>query len=189
MEQHHAKIFPQDTLRDTAVRRSVVMQKRSIVVRIPKIYLETTLFNFYFDEDRDAHADTVRLFEDITAGKYIAFTSLYVIDELEGASDEKREKMIALIRRYGITVLSLNKEAEQLADAYVAQGIIPMKYRTDGIHIAVAAVNDLDMIVSMNFQHIVKRKTKFGKGNINVLNNYRAIEICTPMEVNDNENT
>ena len=25
-----------------------------------RIYLETTLFNYYFDEDRDAHADTVR---------------------------------------------------------------------------------------------------------------------------------
>jgi len=158
-------------------------------VRTAKIYLETTLFNYYFDVDRDAHADTIKLFEDIAAGRYLAFTSLYVVDELESASQEKRDKMIALIERYGITVLALNKEAEQLADDYVAQGIIPLKYRTDGVHIAVAAVNDLDMIVSMNFQHIVKRKTKFGTGNINALNGYRAVEICTPMEVNEDENT
>ena len=51
-------------------------------MRVPRIYLETTMFNYYFDEDRDAHADTVRLFEDIAAGKYAAFTSVYVIDEL-----------------------------------------------------------------------------------------------------------
>ena len=37
------------------------------------------------------------------------------------------------------------------------------------------------------FQHIVKRKTKIGTGNINALNGYRAVEICTPMEVIDNE--
>ena len=58
---------------------------------------------------------------------------------------------------------------------------------TGGLHIAVATVNDLGMIISMNFQHIVKRKTKIGTGNINALNGYRAVEICTPMEVVDNE--
>jgi predicted nucleic acid-binding protein len=153
-------------------------------MRTPKVYIETTLFNFYFDEDRDAHADTVRLFNDIKAGRYKAFTSAYVINELEQTQGEKRDKMIALVEQYGITVLALNIEAEQLADIYVNQGVIPLKYRTDGVHIAVAAVNDLDMIVSMNFQHIVKRKTKIETGNINALNNYRAVEICTPMEVN-----
>ena len=157
-------------------------------MRIPKIYLETTLFNFYFDKDRDAHADTVKLFNEIAAGKYEAFTSFYVIDELEDAPADKRNKMIALIERYDITVLALNDEAEQLADTYVEHGIIPLKYRTDGVHIAVAAVNDLDMIISMNFQHIVKRKTKLGTGNINALNGYRTVEICTPMEVSEHEN-
>jgi hypothetical protein len=156
-------------------------------MRKQRVYLETTLFNFYVDEDRDAHADTVRLFEDITTGKYEAYTSFYVIDELEDAPDEKRDKMIALIEQHGITVLALNIEAEQLADVYVEHGIIPLKYRTDGVHIAVAAVNDLDMIISMNFQHIVKRKTKTGTEKINALNGYRAVEICTPMEVNEYE--
>jgi len=153
-----------------------------------KIYLETTLFNHYFDEDRGlAHCSTVALFNDIAAGKYKAFTSLYVIDELEKAPSEKRDKMIALIGHYGITVIALDNEAEQLADIYVEQGIIPVKYRTDGVHIAVAAVNDLDMIISMNFQHIVKRKTKIGTGSINTLNGYRAVEIFNPMEVVEDE--
>ena len=44
-------------------------------MRKQKIYLETTLFNFYFDTDREAHADTVKLFKEIAAGKYEAFTS------------------------------------------------------------------------------------------------------------------
>jgi len=158
-------------------------------MRKQKIYLETTLFNYYFDEDRENHPDTVRLFKDIAAEKYEVFTSLYVIDELEKAPEEKREKMIVIIKCYGITALALNDEAERLADIYVEQGIIPLKFRTDGVHIAVAAVNDLDMIISMNFQHIVKRKTKIGTGSINVLNGYRAVEIYTPMEVNDYENT
>ena len=156
-------------------------------MKVPKIYLETTVFNYFFDTQRDAHKDTVRLFRDIQAGKYDAYTSVYVVDELEKAPSEKRDKMMGLMAKYGISALALNDEAELLANVYVEQGIIPLKYRTDGVHIAVAAVNDLDMIISMNFQHIVKRKTKIGTGNINALNGYRTVEICTPMEVNDHE--
>ena len=64
----------------------------------------------------------------------------------------------SIIERYGIAVLELNPKAEKRADAYIEQGIIPATYRTDGIHIAIAAVNDLDMIVSMNLSPY--RKTK-----------------------------
>jgi len=156
-------------------------------MRKPKIYLETTLFNFYFDTDRDAHAATVKLFEEIAAGKYEPFTSRYVVDELEQDTTEKREKMMNLIKQYEIPVFGFSDEAETLADIYVADGIIPVKYRTDGLHIAISAINDLDMIISMNFQHIVKRKTKLATANINALNGYRAVEILNPMEVIDDE--
>lgn len=156
-------------------------------MRIQKIYLETTLFNFYFDEDRDAHADTVRLFEDIAQGKYDAYTSIYVVNELAAAPSIKREKMIGLIEQYRIEVLPANKEADRLADIYIEQGIIPAKYKTDGIHIAIASINNLGIIISMNFQHIVKRKVKMGTGAINILHNYPTTEILTPMEVNEYE--
>ena len=38
--------------------------KGQVPMRIPKIYLETTLFNFYVDAGRgEAHLDTVKLLE------------------------------------------------------------------------------------------------------------------------------
>ena len=40
----------------------------------------------------------------------------------------------------------------------------------------------------MNYKHIVKRK-KIETGNIIIANGYHTIEICTPMEVNEHENT
>ena len=33
------------------------------------------MFNYYFDEDRDTHADTVKLFQEIQSGKYEAYWS------------------------------------------------------------------------------------------------------------------
>ena len=158
-------------------------------MRKQKVYLETTLFNFFVDENRGfAHESTVALFKEISAGKYEAFTSAYVLDELEQAPDSKRDKMMSLLSEYNVSVLPYNNEAEALSDIYVSEGMIPYKYRTDGLHIAIAAVNDLDMIISMNFQHIVKRKTKLATGAINAMNGYRAIEIVNPMEVIENEN-
>jgi len=154
-----------------------------------KIYLETTLFNFYVDEDRGfAHNSTLAMFKEIAAGKYEAFTSRFVIDELNNAPEAKREKMLNLILEYDIPILEADDEAVRMADLYIEEKIIPDKYRTDGLRIAIATVNDLDMIISMNFQHIVKRKTKIGTGNINALNGYRAVEIYSPMEVVENEN-
>lgn len=97
--------------------------------------------------------------------------------------------MLNIILQYGIPVLEPNDEVAKLADAYVAEGVIPRRYRTDGLHIAIAAVNDLDMIISMNFQHIVKHKTEKMTGAINTLNGYRAVEIVSPMEVVENEYT
>jgi len=157
-------------------------------MRRQKIYLETSLFNFYVDEDRGtAHYDTVKLFEHIAAGKYEPFTSTYVTEELKGAQEEKRDKMLKIIDDYSITVLNTIEEVGSIADIYVAEGVIPQKYVMDGLHIAIATVYGLDMIVSMNFHHIVKQKTIRMTESINILNGYRAVEICSPTEVVENE--
>jgi hypothetical protein len=153
-----------------------------------KIYLETTLFNFYINSDLgDPHTETVKLFAEIAAGKYDAFTSDYVVDELGKAPPDKRSKMMSLLTKFNIPVLNMSDDAERLAGFYVTERVVPEKYRTDGLHIAIATVNDLDMIISMNFQHIVKRKTIKMTGHINTMNGYRAIEIYSPMEVVDND--
>ena len=158
-------------------------------MRTPKIYLETTMFNYYFEPERDAHPDTVKLFEEIRAGKYQAFTSTYAIDELERAPEDKYRRMMTLIGNYGIAVLDQSDEANNLATLYQEQGILPARNTTDARHIAVATVNDLDMILSLNFEHIVRKKTVVMTGSLNVQLGYRPIDIRSPMEVVDRENT
>ena len=152
-------------------------------MRKPRIYLETTVFNHYFDTDREAHVATVALFKEIKAGKYEAYTSLYVTDELEKASEPKKSKMLALISEYGINFLDDSLASRQLADIYVKEGIIPVKYRYDGLHIAIATINDLEFIFSLNFKHINKIRTKAMTSIINLREGYRPITIASPLEV------
>ena len=156
-------------------------------MRIPKIYLETTIFNYYFDVERDAHSDTVKLFQEIAQGIYNAYTSEYVVRELQNAPAEKQAKMLSLIREYNIAVLDASDEAKHLAEIYVNENIIPQKFLTDGIHIATATTNDLDMIISLNFKHIVKRKTIEMTEYINIRQGYKKVQIYTPMEVVEND--
>jgi len=129
-----------------------------------KIYLETTTFNYYFDSDRVAHPDTVRLFGEIAAGKYEAYTSKYVIGELEAAKGQKRNRMLNLIREYGIRVFEENDNASRLADVYIRENVVPKDLRMDALHIAISAVNDIDMILSLNFKHIVSKEQNILRG-------------------------
>ena len=166
-----------------------IFTKELVNIRIPKVYLETTMFNYYFDSERDAHADTVKLFEEVKAGKYRAFTSPYAIGELEKAPEEKYFKMLGLIEEYGIVVLDASDEVAKLELIYQERGIMPTRSTIDAQHIAVATINEMDMILSLNFEHIVRKKTLELTGYVNTELGYRPIKIHSPMEVVDRENS
>ena len=152
-------------------------------MRKPRIYLESTIYNHYFDTDREAHAATVKLFKEIQAGKYEAYTSAYVVEELLDAEEPKRSNMLGLTAEYGIKVLDVSDEAKILGDTYVNEGVIPARFAYDALHIACATVNDLDYIFNLNFKHINKLKTKTMTSNINIREGYRPVTIASPMEV------
>jgi predicted nucleic acid-binding protein len=152
-------------------------------MNVARIYLETTIFNRYFDVDRKYHEETKLLFEAIQNNKFVAFTSSYAIGELKAAPEPKSTKMIDLIMRYGITILDAAPDIRELANIYIAHGIIPLKYAMDAIHIAAASFYHMDCIVSLNFRHINKLQTKIKIESVNHISDYNNPIICAPMEV------
>ncbi|GHU47368.1 hypothetical protein FACS1894200_02600 [Spirochaetia bacterium] len=157
-----------------------------MIPMIYRVYLETTMFNFYFStQSPDKKADTRRFFEQIAEGKYEPYTSETVVDELKDAAEEKYRAMQELIDKYAVAVLSRTAEAKRLASRYAASGIIPLKYQTDGLHIGIATVNELDFVASYNYAHIVKLKTINACGLINRQEGYHFIGLMTPTEVID----
>jgi hypothetical protein len=155
----------------------------------PRIYLETTMFSFYYEERTEARyqelkAQVRQVFDLIRAGKYEPYTSAYATDELEGEPDiQKREKMKRLIVEYGIKFLAQSDEAERLAALYIQEGAMPESYPTDAAHIAIAAVNGLDFIVSLNFGHIARPWTIERVRRVNSRENYKGVGIYKPAEV------
>jgi predicted nucleic acid-binding protein len=158
-----------------------------VVIRKLRLYLETTLFNYYFDEERDGHADTVKLFEAIGTGKYEGYTSEYVIFELKNSYEPKRSDMLALLNKYNIVVLEADDESKLLAYKYISEHVISDNYLLDCLHIASASVHGLDCVMSFNYKHINRLRTKQMAALINLNEGYKTVIICTPMEVMDNE--
>ena len=74
-----------------------------------------------------------------------------------------------------------------MANKYMENKIIPANKRVDALHIAIASVNDLDIILSFNFKHINKLKTKTLIPATNLISGYREISIAQPEEVIDYE--
>jgi len=148
-----------------------------------KVYLETTMFNYFVEETKEDNPVTVEFFEAIRSGKYDGYTSTYAIEEMENAIEPKRSNMLALIDKYQITVLDASEEADRLAHVYIQNGIIPEKKNLDAQHIAIATVNAIGIILSYNFKHINKLKTKTMVPAINQSEGYLPIIISQPKEI------
>jgi len=60
---------------------------------MPKLYVESTMFNFYFyGKGKEKQAYTLRLFDAIAAGACEAYTSEYAVRELRRTDAEKRRR-------------------------------------------------------------------------------------------------
>jgi predicted nucleic acid-binding protein len=149
---------------------------------IPTLYIETSTFNFYDSKESKKQQATRALFDWIEKGRFKAFTSEVVIEELSKAEEGKRQKMLDLISRHDMEVLDYDKRAEDLAELYMEKGVIPRKYFTDAWHIAIASVNKLNFVISFNFGHIVKLQTLNMTGLENVRRDYPQLGLLSPKE-------
>jgi len=152
----------------------------------PRIYLETTVFNFVFADDAPEKTwATIKLFEEIKDGRYVPYASDYVIEELNRAPEPLRSDLLNLLEHYGIINLEAREEAVRLAEIYRRERVVPPSHPMDALHLAIASVTEMDFIASWNFRHIVKRNTILATGAINIREGYKPVGIFSPMEVID----
>jgi len=149
-----------------------------------KYYLDTTIFNFAFAEGDIKKKDiTLKLFEELPLIADGIFISDEVVREISRAPEPRKSQLEGLLRKSKPLLLEIDLETEALAERYIKEKIIPLKYRSDALHIAAAVRNGLDAIISWNFEHIVKLKTRIMVNGLNKLLGYHEIEICSPEEV------
>jgi len=146
-----------------------------------KVYLDTSVISALFDErNPERKSLTEAFFAEI--GNFETFISEITVAEIERTPDmELRSKMKDAVSRF--SVLSLTDDVEWIASEYIRHGTVPEGYSEDAYHIAIAVINEVDYLLSWNFKHIVRRKTREIVRMVNTLNNLRQIEIMTPAEL------
>jgi hypothetical protein len=155
-----------------------------------KIYLETTMFNFYSAPDasgyRELKGQVYRVFDFIKTGQFEPYTSALAMGEIESdQNEEHRKQMETLVTEYEIRLLPVTPEVSRLATVYIQAGAVPAAYFTDAAHIAITAINGLDFIVSLNFEHIARPWTVDRVRRVNIKEGLKAIGIYRPVEVLD----
>ena len=149
-----------------------------------RIYADTSVLGGCEDEEFAEHS--VRLMEEFMRGEYILVLSVLTVQELTSAPIAVRQRL-AVVPEEHIETLQLSVEARDLAEAYVAAGVLPAKMRADAQHIAMATVGRVNVLVSWNFRHIVNLERIHGYNSVNLRKGYPMIEIRTPREVLSDE--
>ena len=146
-----------------------------------KIYLDTSVISAYYDDRQPERMILTRNFWK-GISNYEIFVSSIVIAEINQWDDPTGKKLRKLIKNFNIISVD-NKDVIKLTKRYIKDKIIPASQKLDATHIAVATVNNIDILLSWNFKHIVKKKVRLGVNYINNLLEYNSIEIMTPPEL------
>lgn len=149
-----------------------------------RIYTDTSVLGGCEDQEFAEHS--VRLMEVFVRGEHILVLSTLTLQEFAGAPVEARRRLASVPEEH-IEALELDAEAMDLAEEYIAAGVISVKMRADAQHIAIATVGRVDVLVSWNFKHIVNLQRIHGYNSVNLRKGYPMIEIRTPREVLSDE--
>jgi len=93
-----------------------------------KLYLDTSVLNFYYaDDSPEEKIITRELFREIKSESYIAFITSTVLEEISKASEQKQKPLLSLIEEYNLTPLEIDEEIENLARKLSVNGINRME--------------------------------------------------------------
>lgn len=149
-----------------------------------RIYIDTSVFGGYFDNEFET--ETKLLFEKIVKGEFRAVISDLTQNELLSAPKKVRDLLKDLeVKNYEI--ISVTNEEISLATNYVNEKVVGQTSFEDCIHIATATANNVDLLVSWNFKHIVNIIRIRGYNSVNIKNGYHSIDIRSPKDLVYNE--
>ena len=83
----------------------------------------------------------------------------------------------------GLPILEVTESALALVDALVNEGALPAKAMDDAVHVAIAAVHNVDYLVTWNCRHIDNAEAKPLIRSVCAIHGYACPEICTPEEL------
>ena len=149
-----------------------------------RLYLDTSIFGALFDTELPRRVEITRpLLDSIIKGKSAGVISNVVLEEIERAPGELKEKILEEIRKVPLEIISEDDASADLLQIYEKEGFVRKAARLDLRHLAVAVINGADAVVSWNFRDIVNVRTRRTVHSIKLRLGLPLIEIVSPEEV------
>ncbi|UZO82682.1 hypothetical protein NBT05_11620 [Aquimarina sp. ERC-38] len=130
---------------------------------------------------------TKPLFERIKNGEFTVLLSAVLQQELKPAP-ERIVKLITDLKSEYIEFLDEDEDAVELATEYITEKVVGQTSFADCLHIALATINQADLLVSWNFKHIVNVERIRGYNSVNIKKGYKQLDIRSPRELMKYEN-
>ena len=148
-----------------------------------KVYLDSTIPSYYFDQRESINAFTVvtRKWWTEMAGDYELYLSDAVLQELNSGDYPCKTEIIELVST--IPLLPFIPDLEQVVEFYIANYVMPKSLLGDAVHLAYSSYYDIQYLLTWNCNHLAnanKRK------HIRVINGRLGLstpEIVTPLEL------
>ncbi len=150
------------------------------------LYLETTVIGniagrLHPDPIVAARQAVTRRWWDTASGRYRLFVSELVFDECSAGDPSAANERLAVFG--AVPFLEAPSEAKSLADHLLDRHAVPKTEPRDATHIAIAAVNGIDLLATWNFKHILNPATQHLIDAICRDSGYEPATICTPEQL------
>jgi hypothetical protein len=149
----------------------------------PKVYVETTVVSYLTSKpSKDpiiaGHQQTTQEWWPTAGDRFELWTTEVVTEEARAGDPEMAQERLNALAT--IPLLGVTDAALQLADALIRAGALPEKARADALHVAVAATNGMDFLVTWNCKHLANAALWRKIDEVCQAAGYNPAIICTP---------
>jgi hypothetical protein len=145
-----------------------------------RVYIDTSVIGGCFDVEFKIWSE--HLFEDFKKGRRIAVVSDITLDELSDAPKIVIDNFNSIPEEF-LEILASDDESKNLAGLYLKEGAVSKKFYEDALYIAIASINQVSVLASWNFKHIVNLDRIRLYNSVNLKNGYNILEIRSPREI------
>jgi len=154
------------------------------------VYIETTVVSYLTARTSRntiiaGHQEATRKLRPKLAAEYGAFVSALVYEEAQRGDPRQARMRLEAIKSF--PMLEIDDEARDLAQRIIAEKGVPKEYPEDALHVAVAAVNGIEVFITWNFGHLINPFIRFKIRRIVENAGYQCPEICSPEELLEDE--
>ena len=151
-----------------------------------RVYIETTSPSYLVarpsrDLIRAAHQELTREWWESCRQGFDLFVSQFVLDEAGDGDPNMAAQRLALLT--DVPLLPVTDEAIRLAEGLVQDGPLPEKAATDALHIAMAAVHQMDILLTWNCRHLANARLLGALRRAAESKGHELSVICTPEEL------